>query len=69
MMVLALFGLGVMTAILFLQGFRVGGFYLDAAVLTALIPSVSAAPALRALGMGNRSPAENRSKPHLCRTH
>lgn len=57
MMILALSGLGVITAVLFLQGFRAGGFYLDAAVLTALIPSLSAAPALRALGMGNRSPS------------
>lgn len=49
-MILALAGLGIMVTVLVLQGFRVHGFYLDPIVLTALVPSLSAAAALRVLG-------------------
>ena len=54
-MILASFSLGLLTAVVFLQGFRIGGFYLDPAVLTALVPSLSVAPALRALGWPGRT--------------
>lgn len=49
-MILALAGLCIMVTILVLQGFRIYGFYLDPIVLTALVPSLSAAAALRVLG-------------------
>ena len=49
-MILALVGLGVMFILLLLQGFSVYGFYLDVPILTALVPSLSAAAALRVLG-------------------
>lgn len=49
-MILALAGLGVLSTVLLLQGFSVHGFYLDVPILTALVPSLSAAAALRVLG-------------------
>ena len=49
-MILASAGLASMVAILLLQGFKIGGFYLDVSVLTALVPSLSAAAALKVLG-------------------
>ena len=49
-MILAVAGLGIMVTVLFLQGFKIGGFDLDVTVLTALVPSLSAAAALRVLG-------------------
>lgn len=55
LMILASFSLGLLTAIIFLQGFRILGFYLEPAVLTALVPSLSVAPALRALGWAGRT--------------
>lgn len=57
MMILASSGLGVITLILLLQGFQAGGFYLDTAVLTALIVSWSAAPAINALGRVIKTPS------------
>lgn len=53
-MILALSGLGIMATVLMLQGFRVCEFYLDANVLTILVPSLSAAAALRVLGETGR---------------
>lgn len=53
-MILALAGLGIMAAILVLQGFGAWGFHLDTAVLTALVPSLSTAAALRVLGWTGR---------------
>lgn len=53
-MILAVAGLGIMVTVLFLQGFKIGGFDLDVTVLTALVPSLSAAAALRVLGGPSR---------------
>ena len=49
-LILALAGLGILSTVIFLQGFSVYGFYLDSAVLTALAPSLSTAAALRVFG-------------------
>ena len=59
-MYLASASLGIMTMILLLQGFRPHGFYIEGGVLATLMPSLSAAAALNALGwiagkaLGNR---------------
>ena len=46
---------GILVTILLLQGFSVYGFYLDSIVLTALVPSLSTAAALKVFsGIGNR---------------
>ena len=37
-LILALAGLGILSTVIFLQGFSVYGFYLDSAVLTVLAP-------------------------------
>lgn len=53
-MILALISLSIMAIVLMLQGFGVCGFHLDANVVTALVPSLSATAALRALGRTGR---------------
>ena len=61
--ILASAGLASMAAILILQGFKIGGFYLDVPVLTALVPSLSAAAALRVLGRAGGRTAPGGAAP------
>lgn len=46
-MALASASLGIMFMVLLLQGFSINEFYIDTAVLTALMPSLSVAAALK----------------------
>lgn len=50
MMYLASASLGIMVMVLFLQGYNIGGFNIDAGALSTLLPSLSVASALNALG-------------------
>ena len=52
---LAVFSLLILASVLMLQGFRPYGFYLDANVVTVLVPSLSATAALRVFGRTGRS--------------
>ena len=55
-MALALTCLGIVFVIMILHGFNAGGFHISDAVLTALILSLSVAPALRVFGgLGGRA--------------
>lgn len=50
MMCLASASLGIMVMVLFLEGYNIGGFSIDAGALSTLLPSLSVASALNALG-------------------